>query len=159
MSFSASIRRARPTAALLLCSLSGWAQSSPVTAESPAKVTVKAGETAVSKVRFRLASGYHTNSNTPSDPYLIPLKLTWESAPLEVAGIEYPKAHLEKYAFSEKPLSVFTGDFDVTTRLKAPASAPKGPRELNGKLRYQACTDTTCLPPKTAAFKLHVEIR
>ena len=111
------------------------------------------------KVRFQLAQGYHTNSNTPSDPYLIPLKLTWEAAPLEVVGIEYPKAQMEKYAFSEKPLSVFTGDFDVTTRLKAPASAPKGPRELNGKLRYQACTETTCLPPKTAAFKLRVEVR
>lgn len=145
----------------LLCPLSSWAQfgSQPISVAPTPRLTVKAGETLIAKVRFHLAQGYHTNSNTPSDPYLIPLKLTWESAPLEVAGIEYPKPHFEKYAFAEKPLSVFTGDFDVTTRLKAPPSAPKGPRELNGKLRYQACTDTTCLPPKTAAFKLRVEIR
>ena len=64
-------------AALLLFSLSVQAQSSPVTAEAPAKLLVKAGETAVSRVLFRLTSGYHTNSNSPSDEYLIPLRLSW----------------------------------------------------------------------------------
>lgn len=159
MSFSASIRRARPTAALLLCSLSGWAQSSPVTAEAPAKIVAKAGETAVSKVLFRLANGYHTNSNTPADEYLIPLKLTWESAPLQVAAIEYPKPHMEKYSFSDKPLSIYSGEFEIVSKFKIPADAPKGPRTLTGKLRYQACTNSMCLPPKTLTVQVPVEIR
>ncbi len=138
-----------------LCS----AQSDFVTAETPARVVVKAGETAVSKIQFRLASGYHTNSNTPSDEFLIPLRLTWEAAPLEVLAVTYPKPHLEKYKFSEKPLSVFTGEFDIATRFKAPPTAPKGARVLTGKLRYQACSDNACYPPKTVTVKLPVEVR
>ncbi|MCC6585405.1 MAG: hypothetical protein IT168_01690 [Bryobacterales bacterium] len=110
-------------------------------------------------MKFQLASGYHTNSNTPSDEYLIPLRLTWEAAPLEVVGIEYPKPHLEKYSFSEKPLSVFTGDFEVATRLKAAASVPRGPRLLKGKLRYQACTTSMCLAPKTIPVEVPLDVR
>ncbi|MFN7925991.1 MAG: protein-disulfide reductase DsbD N-terminal domain-containing protein [Bryobacteraceae bacterium] len=137
-----------------------WAQiSSIITAEPAEKVTAKAGETASAKVRFKIAQGYHTNSNTPSDEYLIPLKLTWDAAPLEVKAVEYPKAHTEKYAFSDKPLSVYTGEFELTTKFAIPASALKGSRTVTGKLRYQACTDNTCYPPKTLAVTLPVEIR
>ena len=106
-----------------------------------------------------MAPGYHTNSNTPSDEYLIPLRLTWEAAPLEVVAIDYPKGHLEKYSFSEKPLSVYTGAFDITTRIKVPAKAPAASRTINGRLRYQACTNTVCYPPKSLAVTLAVEVR
>ena len=76
-----------------------------------------------------------------------------------MAAVEYPKPQMEKYSFSEKPLSVFSGEFEIVTRFKAPAAAPKGPQTLAGKLRYQACTSTMCLPPKTLAVQLQVEIR
>ena len=122
-------------------------------------MTVKAGEVASSKILFRLANGYHTNSNAPADEYLIPLRLTWEAAPLQVAGIDYPKPHMEKYSFSDKPLSVYSGEFEIVSKFKAPAGAPKGPRTLTGKLRYQACTNSMCLPPKTLSVQLPVEIR
>ena len=35
-----------------------------------------------------------------------------------------------------------------------PASAPAGLGAVNGKLRYQACTDKMCLPPKTVDVRL-----
>jgi hypothetical protein len=127
--------------------------------EHAPRISAKPGETATAKVQFRLANGFHTNSNTPPDEYLIPLRLTWEAAPLEVAGIDYPKGTMEKYSFSEKPLSVYSGVFEVTTRFKVPVSAPKGARTIAGKLRYQACTSTTCYPPKTLAVQLPVEIK
>lgn len=122
-------------------------------------MTVKVGETASVKITCRLAPGYHTNSNTPADEYLIPLRLTWEPAPLEVTAVEYPKGHLEKYQFSEKPLSVYSGDFEIVTKLNAPAKAPRGPRTIAGKLRYQACTNTVCYPPKTVPVQLAVDVK
>lgn len=123
---------------------------------------MKTGETGAIALRFKLAPGHHTNSHKPSDEFLIPLKLTWEptsAAPLEIAGVEYPEGKMEKYAFSEKPLSVYTGDFTVTTRVKAPAGAAKGQRTLNGKLRYQACSDTMCFAPRTLAVQATVNIQ
>lgn len=121
-------------------------------------VTVKAGAEVEVKARVRLSAGYHVNSHTPSDEFLIPLRLTWTAAPLEVRSVEFPKPHMEKYAFSEKPLSVFTGDFDITTRFHAPASAPKGQKTITGKLRYQACSQTACLPPRSVEVSFQATV-
>ncbi len=132
-----------------------------MTLETPAPLRVKAGETAPLAMRFRLAAGVHTNSNKPADEFLIPLKLTWDAdsvAPIAVAGIDYPPGKLEKYSFSEKPLSVYSGEFIVTTRFQAPASAPKGQRAVKGKLRYQACNDTMCFPPRNLAVEANIVI-
>jgi thiol:disulfide interchange protein DsbD len=124
----------------------------------PKKVAAKAGATVDSALPLELRSGYHVNSSTPSDEYLIPLRLTWESGPLEASGFSFPKARMEKYSFSEKPLSVYTGDFEIVTHFKVAAGAAPGPSTLTGKLRYQACNNTMCLPPKTLEVSLPVEI-
>jgi thiol:disulfide interchange protein DsbD len=106
-----------------------------------------------------LKNGYHVNSNKPNDEYLIPLRLSWNASPLEVLEIAYPQAQTANYSFSDKPVSVLSGQFDIVTRFRVPAKAPLGASVLNGKLRYQACDDTSCLPPKTVEVKLPVEIR
>lgn len=125
----------------------------------PPKVRVKRGETATAAVRVQLKPGYHTNSNTPSDQYLIPLRLTWQAAPLQVAEVTYPKPKMEKFEFSEKPLSVFDGEFDIATKFKVPAAAPNGMAMISGKLRYQACNDRMCLAPKTVDVTLTLDIQ
>ena len=118
----------------------------------------KAGTTVEVKLPVQLRSGYHCNSDKPSDEYLIPLKLTWSAAPLEVAEVVYPKPQMEKYSFSEKPLSVYTGEFQIVTKFKVPAGAAPGPAVLTGKLRYQACTDRMCLPPKNVDVSLPITV-
>jgi thioredoxin:protein disulfide reductase len=124
----------------------------------PKKITVKAGGAAAGALTLQLREGYHVNSNAPADPYLIPLRLTWNPGPVEAAAVEFPKPQAEKLAFSEKPVLIFSGSFDVTTHFKAPASAPLGQMLVTGKLRYQACNDRMCLAPKTVDVTLPVEI-
>jgi DsbC/DsbD-like thiol-disulfide interchange protein len=121
---------------------------------SPAKLVVKRSGTTEFRLQLKLNDGYHTNSHTPSEAYLIPLRLTWEAAPLSVASISYPKPKLEKYSFAEQPLSVFSGVFEIVTQFKPPATPAPGPGFATGKLRYQACNDKMCLPPKTLEIKL-----
>ena len=144
--------------ALLLASLS-LAQTNPLSVDPPAKLSIKRGETVMFRLPVKMAAGYHVNSNTPAEAYLIPLRLTWDAQPLQAANIAFPKPVMEKYAFSEKPLSVFTSDFAIETSFTAPASAQPGLAMALGKLRYQACTDKLCLPPKTIEVRLPVEIR
>lgn len=110
-------------------------------------------------VSVHLNSGNHVNSNTPNDEYLIPLRLTWNAGPLEVLDVSYPKAKQENYSFSTKPVSVFTGEFEIVTRFQVPATPPRGPSMVTGKLRYQACTDSSCFPPKTVEVRLPVHIQ
>ncbi len=108
---------------------------------------------------MKLKPGYHVNSNTPSEEYLIPLRLTWDAKPLEVDSVQFPVAKVEKYDFSEKPLSVYVADFEIQSRLKVPASAAPGLAMAAAKLRYQACSKTMCLPPKTLSVTVPLEIR
>jgi hypothetical protein len=142
--------------ATLASSLHG--QGDLLTVAPPARVAGKAGEQLTAKTAVRLRSGYHVNSNEPNEDYLIPLRLSWEGGPLEVVEVIYPKPREEKYEFSEKPLSVYTGDFEILTRFKIGPAAPKGPGILSGKVRYQACTNNMCFPPKTVEVRLTYEI-
>lgn len=127
--------------------------------EAPKKVNAKRGETVKTSIQVRMQSGFHVNSNQPAEEYLIPLRLSWDAKPLEAAEIKFPEAKLEKHSFSAEPVSVYTENFTVETTFKVPANATPGLGMANGKLRYQACTDTTCYPPKTLEVKLPFEVR
>ncbi|MEQ1886657.1 MAG: protein-disulfide reductase DsbD domain-containing protein [Bryobacteraceae bacterium] len=150
---------------LLTAVLIGAAKADePVTAANvlsatPArKLLIKPGTTAELPLAVKLVPNYHVNSNAPSNPYLIGLKLTWSTNVADTAEVSYPKPELAKLAFSDTPVSVFSGEFDVVTKFHLPANTPPGPAAVSGKLRYQACNDRLCLPPKTIDITLPVEV-
>jgi thiol:disulfide interchange protein DsbD len=103
-------------------------------------------------VRCELASGWHVNSHTPSEDYLIPTEV--EVAPAPGATIEapkYPEGKEQKFSFSDKPLSVYAGSFSV----EVPVSWKGGPApELSGVVKFQACSDTQCLAPTEVPFRV-----
>ena len=150
-----------PLLAALLCLPSLFAQSSGyLTVGQPQKVAGKRNAAVQAKIPVSVRPGYHVNSNTPSEEYLIPLKLTWTSTgAIEGGSVTYPKPSLEKYEFAEKPLSVFTGDFELVVSFKVAAKAPAGPGAAVGKLRYQACNDRACFPPKTVDVTVPYQIQ
>lgn len=106
----------------------------------------------------KLQDGYHVNSHKPADEYLIPLRITWNQGPIEAVETVFPEPRLEKYAFSPKPVSVFSGTFEIISRFKVAPSAPLGLVAVSGRLRYQACTEKMCLPPRTIDIKAPVEV-
>lgn len=108
---------------------------------------------------IEVKSGYHVNSNTPEDEYLIPLKFTWTEDVVKVQEVVFPKPQLERFQFSAKPVSVFQGGFKTQTKFKIAGNAPTGLTYLTGKLRYQACNDRMCLPPRSLDVKVPLEIR
>jgi len=134
------------------------AQTDPLTVATPQRMTASRGATATAVLRVQLRAGHHVNSTTPSDEFLIPLRLTWDAAPLEVGDIHFPEPVMKSYSFSKQPLSVYTTNFDIRTEFRIPAGAPAGNRVVTAKLRYQACTNVLCLPPKTIDIRLPVRI-
>ena len=119
---------------------------------------MKRGQQFTARLALHLRSGFHVNSNTPAEDWLIPLKLTWATGPLAIEQVTYPKPQSEKTEFSPKPLLVFSGDFEIQTRFKASPNVPSGLTSVVGKLRYQACNSRECLPPKTIEVKLPVNV-
>lgn len=139
---------------------SSWSQSSGVLTVQPIeRVHVRRGEETSQKLTLDLKPGFHVNSNAPADEYLIPLRLTWAKTPLDAGQIVWPKPEFEHLAFSEKPVSIFSGKFEIVTHFKAPPSATPGFAMMTGKLRYQACNDKECLPPKTIDVQFAVDIQ
>lgn len=125
-----------------------------------AKAAGRRGSSVEVRIPVTVQPGYHVNSNTPSEEYLIPLKLTWKATgALQAGAVVYPKPSLEKYQFTDKPLSVFTGKFDLAAHFKIPAQAPVGPGAASGQLRYQACSDRACFPPKTIEITLPYSVQ
>ena len=146
--------------AACLCLPGLFAQSSAMlTVEPPAKLVARRGTVAEVRIPVALKPGYHVNSDKPSDEYLIPLSLKWQAGPLEPAGVVYPKPVMEKYPFADKPLSVFTGNFNLVAKFKVPEKTPVGPGMMSGKLRYQACNDKACFPPKTVEVTLPYSVQ
>ena len=143
---------------LLLClyPLLLAAQSDVLKIAPSGPLSGKRGESLQIKTTLQLQGGYHLNSHKPEDPYLIPLRLTWDANTVETVSVEFPEPRKEKYEFSEKPLSVFTGDFAIVSTVKPKIA---GFTVLNGKLRYQACNHNTCLPPKTIDIKIPADFR
>jgi len=137
-----------------------WAQGNQyLTAEAPQKLVAKRGTAAEARIAVTVQPNFHVNSNKPTDEYLIPLKLTWTpGGALEPVDVVFPRPQMEKYEFSDKPLSVYTGEFDLIAKFKVPAGAALGPGMMVGKLRYQACNNNSCFPPKTAEVRLSYSI-
>jgi len=148
--------------AVLLAALSPSLRAQPtnvLTLIPSPQTTVKRGGTADIKLRLELKTGFHVNSDKPTDDYLIPLKLTWAKEPLQAEQVTYPKPQMEKYDFSLTPLSVFSGTFEIVTHFKAPPTATPGAAMMNGKLRYQACNNKECLAPKNLDVAITVDIQ
>jgi hypothetical protein len=133
----------------------GW-----VTAEPVARVSVAAGRAATVALRFRVADGYHINSNKPRSELLIPTELKLEApAGVRIDTVAYPEG--SEFALSFDPtekLSVYSGEFVVTAKLSAVRGAAAGSYPLSGVLSYQACNDRACFPPKKLPVSLEVRI-
>jgi hypothetical protein len=121
-------------------------------------VTAKAGGTAKVTLPVLVDQGFHVNSDKPTDKYLIPLRLTWNAGALESKDITFPKPETAKLPFSEKPVSIFSGSFQIVSEFKVPRGASPGAGTVTGKLRYQACNDHECLTPRTIDVSVPVEI-
>ena len=112
------------------------------------------------KIPLVVKDGYHVNSNQPTEEYLIPLKLTWvDTGALEAGAVTYPKPVQEKYEFSAQPISVYTGNIDLMANFKVAANAPAGPGAATGTLRYQACSNRACYPPKTVKITVSYQVQ
>lgn len=107
----------------------------------------------------RVAPGFHVNDHKPSEEYLIPTEWTIDAArEISVEKMAYPKGELKKFTFSDQRLSVYEGDLTIGALLKVSRAAQPGVYTLKGVLKYQACNDHACLPPKSLPLDLDVKV-
>ena len=84
-----------------------------------------------------IAPGWHVNARVPGQDWLIGVALTGAEA-------EWPAGRAVELGFTDGTLNVYEG------RLEVPLTGMAGEVALT----LQACSDTTCLEPETATFRL-----
>jgi thiol:disulfide interchange protein DsbD len=104
--------------------------------------------------------GWHINAHKPNQPFLIPTEVTL-TLPDGVTAepLLYPRPDRHKFAFAPgKELLVYEGKIGVTTAITVSADYPGTTLTIGARMRYQACNDTTCLPPATTEAELVVPV-
>ncbi len=112
---------------------------------------LKAGRASHLVVIVSIRDGWHIQSNRPLSPDFIPTTLKVDApGALAVGKVEYPAAQKVKLPFAGSELmAVFSG----LTAFRVPVSERPG-TSFGGTgtflvtLRYQACNDRVCLPPR-----------
>jgi len=123
----------------------------------PLVTAQRAAQTMVS-LNFRVASGF--NSNAPKSEFLIPTALKMDLPTDIILGkIEYPEGKDLSFPFSpDEKLSVYSGDFTVSVGVHPMHSVTPGKYVMHGVLRYQACDNAQCFPPKTLPVSFDVKV-
>ena len=144
---------------LLVVALAGATLPLVAQGRPPAKATVTAfvetprvapGGDIHAALRIKLPEGFHTNSNKPRDPSLIPIAVTLAGeAPVGVALDElvFPAATELKQRGADQPLLVFEGEFAIGVALKVAPDLKPGAVTVPVRVRYQACDETMCYIP------------
>jgi hypothetical protein len=147
----------------LLTGAAAFAQSGKAPSVTMAPVgPVSAQRAKQTKVtlNFRVAPGFHVNSNTPKDEFLIPTALKMDlPTDIVLRKIDYPDGQDVSFPFSpDNKLNVYSGDFAITLMVHPLASVLPGRYAMRGLLRYQACDNAQCFPPKTLPIIFDVKV-
>ena len=131
-----------------------------VTLAPVAPISVTRGKAADVSLHFRVGSGFHINSNTPKSEFLIPTALKMD-APTDIAltKLTYPAGTDMTFPFApDEPLSVYSGDFTVTMSVRPLHTVQPGKYAIHGDLKYQACDNAACYPPKHLPVDFEVKV-
>ena len=120
----------------------------------PEQVRVPPGKSSAVTLHFRVSQGLHINSHTPSDNYLISTEFSIpESSGVRLDGADYPPGKdFSPDADPNLKLDVYTGEFAIQARIVA----TPGNHLVEANLRYQACDQNACMPPKTITVPIDV---
>ena len=151
---------------LLLVGVAGcaWAQSPPkaptVTMAAVPLTTAQRAQATMVNLNFRVPPGYHINSNNPKSEFLIPTALKMDLPTDIILGkIEYPPGEETSFPFSpDEKLNVYNGDFTIAVAVHPLHSVVPGKYQMHGVLRYQACDNAACYPPKTLPVSFEVKV-
>jgi hypothetical protein len=135
--------------------------STPKVSAAPINnVTVKQGGSSPVTMQFRVAPGYHINSNKPKSELLLPTVVSMNvPTNVSVAKVTYPVGEELTFPFSpDEKLSVYTGDFAVKAIVATSKATARGTYRVHASLRYQACDNRACYPPTNIPLSFDITV-
>lgn len=113
-------------------------------------IDIDAGKPQEIELRFRVDPGFHINSHHPKDELLIATALKLDAGSIRILDERYPAGAPFLLTNSTSPLDVYQNEFRIALRV----TAPRGASQLTGTLRYQACDNAACFPPRELPVRI-----
>jgi DsbC/DsbD-like thiol-disulfide interchange protein len=121
--------------------------------------TVSRGATAKGSVVLSIPGGLHVNSSRPNSEYAIPTSVRVSGQGVRAGGINYPRGKNRKFQFSESVINVYEGRVSIPFTVTVPANFRGDTVRVRAVVRYQACTDEVCYPPKSKDVTITARVR
>ncbi|MEP6902247.1 MAG: protein-disulfide reductase DsbD domain-containing protein [Actinomycetota bacterium] len=106
-----------------------------------------------------IPGGLHVNSNRPNSQYAIPTTVKVSTTGVKISGITFPRGKNRKFQFSEDTLNVYEGTVSFSFKLTVPANFKDNVIKVRAVVRYQACSNEVCYPPKTKEITFTAKIK
>src|SRR5258708_5639276 len=110
---------------------------------------VSRGKVVRAAVVLSLPAGLHANSNHPGSEYAIATTVHATGNGVKIGPVFYPRGKNRKFQFSENTLNVYEGRTAFSFNVTVPANYRGNGIRVNVTVRYQACTNEVCYPPKS----------
>lgn len=131
-----------------------------VTVDPVSDLTVQLGKTVPVHFTIHIKPGFHVNSHQPISPELIATEMKFSPPEdLVIAKVHYPAGELMSFPFDPtNKLSVYSGNITVRAVILPQPKASAGRYTVHGELKYQACDNSSCYPPKKLPIAFNVRI-
>lgn len=120
---------------------------------------VARGGVARGTIVMDIPGGLHVNSNRPNSEYAIPTTVRVTAPGARVAAIGYPRGKSRRFQFSEDAINVYEGRTVFNFNVRVPANYKGNTVKVRAVVRYQACTDEVCYPPKNKEITLTARVK
>jgi len=129
-----------------LCVPLSWASTVKVDVIQPQNC-YEAGTTHPVLFRLRIADKWFIHGPVKEGD-LIPTEFAFEKdSQIRIKDLLFPITQNMKFEYLSEPVALFSGEILVKGTLVLPEDTPHGEHVLKGKITYQACSASSCLPP------------
>jgi len=121
--------------------------------------SVTRGGSAKGAIVLSIPGGLHVNSSRPASEYAIPTTIRMSGTGIRVSGPTFPRGTNRKFQFSENAINVYEGTVRFPFSVNVPAGFKGDTVRVRAVVRYQACTDEVCYPPRTKEITITAKVR
>jgi len=121
--------------------------------------TVEKGKAARATVVLSIPGGYHVNSSRPGSEYAIATRVSASSKGAKIGAVSYPRGKNRKFEFSANTINVYEGRTSFGFTVTVPETFKGKTVTVNVSVKYQACTNEVCYPPKTKSLTLTAKVK
>lgn len=121
--------------------------------------TIQRGGSARGTIVLSIPGGLHVNSNRPGNQYQIPTTVRITAVGAKAGAVSYPRGKNRTFGFSDGAINVYEGRTAFNFNVTVPKNFKGNVVRVRAVVRYQACTDEVCYPPKSKEVTLTARVR